>query len=290
MTTRVAAIGDNCIDVYPNLGVAYPTGNAVDFAVNMRRLGITTAMVGITGDDANGRWILDALVREGLDTSHLRQGDGPTAIAYLDMDGHECLHVRYEEGVLSGVRYSSDQVDFAASHDLIHSTPWGHVDEHLPALRAHGATVSFDYSNRLDGPDVRRSLPFVDYAFFSMGGQRDQAEDVIVGAVSAGPRVAVATLGPAGSIAWDGHELHRFGIVPATIVNTVGRRLVHRGVHGGDPAQCPRIGALASGAATAARVPGVFGPWEGGWPYLRKPEVNPADPRRRLTPAERSEE
>ena len=261
---RVAAIGDNCIDVYPMLGVAYPTGNAVDFAVNMRRLGVPTAMVGITGSDANGRWILDALAREGLDTSHLRQGDGPTAVAYLDMDGHECLHVRYEEGVLGTAQYTKDQIDYAASHDLVHSTPWGHVGEHLRELRAGGALISFDYSNKLDGPGFRESLPLVDFAFFSMSGKGSLAEDVVRKAVDAGPRVAVATLGPAGSIAWDGLKLHRFGIVPATIANTVGggdsfiagfMEAVLRGEAVPD--------ALRAGAATAARVLGVFGPWEG---------------------------
>lgn len=261
---RVAAIGDNCIDVYPRLGVAYPTGNAVDFAVNMQRLGVPTAMVGITGSDANGRWILEALAQEGLDVSHLRPADGPTAIAYLDMDGHECLHVRYVEGVLGRARYTADQIAYAASHDLVHSTPWGHVDEHLPALRATGARISFDYSFKVDGPDVDRSLPRVDYAFFSMSGQEDAAEAVVRRAVAAGPRLAVATLGPSGSVAWDGRHLHRAGIVPTTIVNTVGggdsfiAGFVEATLRGGGVPE-----ALAAGAATAAKVLGVFGPWEG---------------------------
>ena len=35
---RAACIGDNCIDYYRNLARAYPTGNAVDTAVNMQKL------------------------------------------------------------------------------------------------------------------------------------------------------------------------------------------------------------------------------------------------------------
>lgn len=260
---RVAAIGDNCIDVYPEMGLAYPTGNAVDFAVNVHRLGIPTAMVGVTGDDANGRWLIETLAREGLEVSHLWPGDGPTAVAYLGMDGHECLHIRYDEGVLAGVRYGDDQLAFAAAHDLVHSTPWGHVDEHLPALRSRGALISFDYSNRLDGSLVEGSISLVDYAFFSMSGRADEAEAVVRRAVAAGPRVAVATLGPEGSVAWDGQTLHRGGIVRATIVNTVG---------GGDSFIAGFMAAilrgrdlsaaLEAGATVASRVLGVFGPWE----------------------------
>ena len=37
---KVAAIGDNCIDLYEKLNKYYATGNAVDFAVNMKKLGI----------------------------------------------------------------------------------------------------------------------------------------------------------------------------------------------------------------------------------------------------------
>ena len=40
---RVAALGDSCADVYPRLGVRYPTGNAVDVAVHLRRLGVPVA-------------------------------------------------------------------------------------------------------------------------------------------------------------------------------------------------------------------------------------------------------
>ena len=261
---RVAAIGDNCIDVYPKLGLAYPTGNAVDFAVDMQKLGVPTSMVGVTGDDANGAWMIETLAREGLDVSHFRVGAGPTAVAYLDMDGNECLHVRYEEGVLTGVRYTDDQIAFAAGHDLVHSTPWGHVDEHLPRLRADGALVSFDYSFKLDGPEVARSLPFVDYAFFSLSGRDDIAPDVVRDALAAGPRVAVATLGPHGSMAWDGRELHRAGIVETTVVNTVGggdsfiAGFMHATLRGRNVPE-----SLHAGAALAASVIGVFGPWIG---------------------------
>jgi len=48
---KVAAIGDNCIDLYEKLDRFYATGNAVDFAVNMQKLGIDTAVISTTGND-----------------------------------------------------------------------------------------------------------------------------------------------------------------------------------------------------------------------------------------------
>ena len=46
---KVAAIGDNCIDLYENLDRYYCTGNAVDFAVHMKRLGEEVSVISTTG-------------------------------------------------------------------------------------------------------------------------------------------------------------------------------------------------------------------------------------------------
>ena len=51
---RVAAVGDNCVDVYYTLNRFYPTGNAVDFAINLKKLGQDVSLVSIQGDDVFG--------------------------------------------------------------------------------------------------------------------------------------------------------------------------------------------------------------------------------------------
>ena len=68
---KVAALGDNCVDIYPRLGRYYCTGNVVDFAVHMQRLGIPTSVISTTGDDVFGRQLVQELKMEDIDTSHL---------------------------------------------------------------------------------------------------------------------------------------------------------------------------------------------------------------------------
>ena len=75
-----AGIGDNCIDDYTNIGRRYPTGNVVDTGVNMQKLGIPTAIISTTGSDENGKWMIEALTKEGLDLSHFKVAEGKTAI------------------------------------------------------------------------------------------------------------------------------------------------------------------------------------------------------------------
>jgi fructoselysine 6-kinase len=259
---KAAAIGDNCIDVYPRLGRQYPTGNAVDTAVNLRKLGMPASVISTTGDDANGTWMLDTLRAEGLDVSHLKVGHGATAVTYMDMNGLERVHGDYVEGVLEGMEFDQEDVAFAAGHDLVHSAIWGKAEGVLPDIKRRGATISFDYADKLMDERVESTLPYVDFGFYSYRERDRYIEDFLRDKVRRGMRVAVSTLGERGSIACDGARLYACGAVPATVVNTVGAGdgfiagFLHSMLEGGSVED-----ALACGSRVAARVVGVFGPW-----------------------------
>lgn len=259
---NVAAIGDNCVDVYPRLGRQYPTGNVVDFAVNMRKLGLPTSVISVTGSDDNGRLMLDTLRAEGLDISHLHVGDGPTAVTYMDMDGKDRVHGDYVEGVLETMQFSPEDIAFAAKHTLVHTAFWGKADAHLQDLRAFGSLISFDYATKKDDPLVPRTLPYVDYAFFSFAGEKEAARAYLKEAHAAGPRVVVATFGSQGSLAYDGKSFHSFGIYMACVENTVGAGdafiagFMYGVLHGYTIKRC-----LSTGARVAASVVETFEPW-----------------------------
>lgn len=94
----------------------------------------------------------------------------------------------------------------------------------LPAIKAAGCkAISFDYADRLDHPLVERTLPFVDYGFYSYHKERDAfIEGFLIDKVDRGMKIAVATFGDKGSLAYDGRAFTSFGIFPApTVVNTV---------------------------------------------------------------------
>lgn len=257
---RVAAIGDNCMDVYPRLNRQYPTGNAVDFAVNMQQLGIPTSIISVTGNDDYGRLMLATLQTEGLDISHLRVGEGPTAITYMDMNGKDRVHGEYVEGVLANMQFSPEEIDFASHHDLVHTAFWGKADPYLAQLREFGALISFDYATKHNDPLVARTIPFVDYAFFSI--PKDDAPDFLKQAQACGPRVVVATFGDQGSLAYDGKQFYTYGIYPAVVENTVGAGdafiagFMYSILSGVDISK-----SLETGAKVAASVVETFEPW-----------------------------
>ena len=61
---RLAAVGDNCMDVYDQTGEAYPGGNPVNVAVYTVRLGGTASYTGVVGDDAYGSLMRSARSEE----------------------------------------------------------------------------------------------------------------------------------------------------------------------------------------------------------------------------------
>ena len=260
---KVAAIGDNCIDFYERLNKKYPTGNVVDTGVNLQKLGINTSIISTTGSDENGKWMIQTLEKEGLDISHLKVAEGATAITYMDMDGLDRVHGEYVEGVLENIVFDEEDISFAASHDLVHSALWGRAEEVLSDIKAGGPQISFDYADRLDHEIIEKTIPYVDYGFFSYHNKRDKfIEDYLKDKVTRGMKIAIATFGEKGSLAWDGKEYYECGVFPAKVVNTVGAGdSFIAGFLYGILNDMPIKKAMELGAKVAAQVVSVFEPW-----------------------------
>lgn len=263
---KVAAIGDNCIDVYERIGRRYPTGNVVDTGVNIQKLGIPVSVISTTGSDENGRWMIQALEKEGLDLSHFKVGDGATAVTYMDMDGLDRVHGEYVEGVLEDIVFDAEDVRFAAGHDLVHTALWGKAEGVLEKIKAANpdCRISFDYADRLDDKLVEETLPFVDYGFYSCHGEKDEEiRGFLKDKVERGMKIAVATFGEKGSLAYDGERFVEGGIYPAKVVNTVGAGdsfiagFLYEVLSGSPLEKC-----LDTGARVSARVVSTFNPWE----------------------------
>ncbi len=259
---KVAAIGDNCIDYYQKLDRYYVTGNAVDFGVNMKLLGVPVSLISTTGDDEFGKETVKKLTEMGLDISHLKVVHGKTAVAYMDLVGLERTYLDYVEGVMENVTFSDDDITFAASHDLVHSALWGNADGHLKRIKELGARICFDYADDHENPIIARTVPYVDYAFFSFQEHDAATEAFLRDKTDKGVSIAVATFGEKGSLAFDGNKFYEGGIVPATVVNTIGAGdSFIAGFMYAILDEQPIEDALALGAKVSSGVVGVFGPW-----------------------------
>jgi len=115
---KLAAIGDNCMDVY-STGEAFPGGNPVNVAVYYARLGGEASYTGVVGTDAYGTRMKSAIASKGVDVSHVLSAEGKTAVTHVELVNGDRVFGDYDEGVLADFRPTPQQLDFVCGHDLV---------------------------------------------------------------------------------------------------------------------------------------------------------------------------
>ena len=220
---KVAAVGDNCVDVYEKEGKQYPGGNPVNVAVYLKRMGVDASYTGVVGTDECGKTMIEALNGKDVDTSHVHVEEGDTAKTMVEIINGNRVFCDYFEGVMENFKLSEDDIKFLCEHDLVVSGIWGHTDKDLAAIHETGTTVVFDYSDQPQDPMVDESIANVDYAFFGLeSDDNEQVRAFMKEKQAMGPKAIVVTLGENGSLAYDGNEFHKGDIVKCDVVDTMG--------------------------------------------------------------------
>lgn len=257
-----AAVGDNCMDVYDNLGTRSPGGNAVNVAVYLTRLGEKAAYVGVVGRDEVGDALLGAVSARGVDISHVQRAEGHTAVTRIELVDGERVMGAYDEGVMADFTLSEDDVAFLGAHRYVISVIWGHAQAYFAGIRALGAKIAFDASTAPFSPRAQAALGDTDYFFFSAQEDTSELRAGMERLHAGGPELVIATLGSRGSLAFDGREFYAFGTLPCAVVDTLGAGDSYiagfmAGVaRGADVADCMRLGATC-----AAETIGYRGAW-----------------------------
>jgi len=190
-----------------------PGGQVASAMVACQSWGLRTRYVGKLGDDAAARFQEEELSRAGIEHHLLRISNCSSQIAFILVDeatGERTilwkrdarLKIRAEE--LNHGWIVNARALLIDGHDMEAAT-------HAARLaREAGIPVIADLDNLYDGVQVL--LECVDYLMAShdfparLTGQSDLLESLPVMARRYGCRVAGATLGRQGAIAWDGHR------------------------------------------------------------------------------------
>lgn len=220
---KLAAVGDNCMDVYENIGKAYPGGNPVNVAVYFVRLGGEASYTGVVGTDQYGSLMKEKIGEKGVDVSHIRFEEGSTAITHVDLIDGERVFGDYEEGVLAEFKLTKEEIDFLCSHDLVVTGLWGNIHADLAEIHSRGVKTAFDAATRPDDEAARIAIPSVDYLFFAADdGDTPELRAQMKEIFDRGPKLVITTLGEKGSIVYDGKAYTTFGIIPCHVVDTMG--------------------------------------------------------------------
>ena len=216
-----AAVGDNCIDKFRPSGASLVGGNALNVAVQLRRLGETVAYFGAVGQDADGRRTIDELLRNGVDVQNLQTL--PTVTAYTDIavDASGDRAILFEEfGACRQYRPSPTDLERIRGARHVHI---GWLDD-AGALRRdlakRGVSVSQDITVNADPASLQ--VAGLDVAFGSSGQDLDRAGQMARSLFEQGAKLAVVTCGALGSVAWNGSEIAKTGIRPVEVFDTTG--------------------------------------------------------------------
>ncbi|WP_075725206.1 fructoselysine 6-kinase [Tissierella creatinophila] len=220
---KIAAVGDNCIDVYDRTGETFPGGNPVNVAVYIKRMNGNSSYTGVVGTDDYGKFMIEAISAKGVDTSHIKVLDGKTAVTHVEIENGDRILGDYEEGVMADFKLTEEDIDFLCSHDLVVTGIWGMIESELHKIKERGVPVAFDFADRFDHEITHKAIPYVDYAFFSNDSKSDEELHEFMKSIKEkGPRVVVVTRGEKGSIAYDGNEFTKFGIKECEVIDSMG--------------------------------------------------------------------
>jgi fructoselysine 6-kinase len=213
-----ATIGDNTIDEYVTSdGLRrYVGGNALNVAVNLSRLGRTCRYAGAVGQDAAGQAVRRACETHGLDTELLRTLLGHTSVSRVVIgDGGDRRFAAEDFAVCADYRPSEDDLDVLQRCAVVHIGRLEGADIVRAALARHGVLVSQDCA-------VADGFDNLAVAFCSAGDDLEHGRAEVANAHEAGARLAVATCGAAGSVAFDGTTWWTRPAQPITPVDTTG--------------------------------------------------------------------
>lgn len=262
MAHRLLGLGDNTVDTYVDRGLQFPGGNAVNVAVQAKRLGAETGYLGCFGSDAAGTLLSDALTREGVDIARCRIRPGRNARAFIGHDGQDRRFLRSERGVRGDWgSFDGDDLAYIASYDIVHSSIYSELGDALSVVRGAARRLSYDFSERWTNENLAATLPAVDIAFLSHPSASDEeCRALLTHCIGLGPGMAVATRGAKGAMALASGSFHAQGATPASVVDTLG-------AGDGFIAACllaildgaGMAAALAAGAGHAAQVCGYQG-------------------------------
>lgn len=212
-----ATIGDNCIDRFlPPVGDCLVGGNAVNVAVHLARHGRQVDYFGAVGEDLAGEAVRAALMVNYVGTASLRilQGAETARTDIETLPDGDRRFVFESFGACAAYRPEASDIARLRRMHHVHLGWLKDVGALRRALSGSGVVLSQDVS--VNNEQGELDPAGLDIAFSSAVPAAAEAESARL--LVAGARLAVVTLGAAGSLANDGREIRRVPAI-ATVVN-----------------------------------------------------------------------
>jgi fructoselysine 6-kinase len=209
---KVIGIGDNVVDKYEHLRTMYPGGNALNFAIYAKRLGVDAAFLGAFGTDREAAHVQESIQEIGLDISHSKVYEGENGCARVTLqDGDRVFLGSNRCGVLreQGLNLTADDFNYIKEFDLVHTGLYGFTEPELAKIKELGVPIGFDFSSDFTENQVNEIVPFVDYAYFSCSHlNTDEMLNLMLKVTKMGCKLVLCTMGEKGALLFDGTKFY----------------------------------------------------------------------------------
>jgi ribokinase len=211
---------------------SYPGGKGANQAVAAARLGGQVAMVGRVGSDGFGAGLIENLDRNGVDSSGVeRDPAAPTgaALIYVEAGGQNMIAVAPGANAMVGPEDAQRAVAMLGPGDLLVmqlEIPISVIAQAVLAARQAGAFILLNAApaQRLE-PGLLSQLDALvvnEREATALTNDEQSPEDAAAALRAMGPRIAVITLGPSGSLFCDDTGVHRVEPFPVQAIDTTG--------------------------------------------------------------------
>lgn len=205
---RVIGVGDNVVDKYMYKRIMYPGGNALNFSVYAKQLGIETAYLGVFGDDKAANHIIETLNHLKIDISHCRQHPGENGFAAVDLVDGDRVFIGGNEGGVQNTHpiiLTEEDLNYVQTFELAHSSIYSGMEGELQKLKETGILVSFDFSTDYNESVLKKVCPQVDISLLSCGQlEIEEIKDLLTFVYSIGSKMAIGTMGSRGAMVFNG--------------------------------------------------------------------------------------
>lgn len=227
---KIVSVGECTIDRYVDRQIQFVGGISLNFAVNAKRCGADqVSLITRVGTDYDSQ-ILQRIVREKIDTSHISIAAGSTACQniVLTQQGERIFPKGgYQPGVLEDYTLNYEELRFVREHNVIFSALFKQVEGLFYQLIQETPFGGWFVADFLDLSDydqeihiVESHIEKVNVAFIS--GNREMVERFRPVSRSSNCLIVI-TLGAEGSIALThGEAVHQPAISVAEIVDSTG--------------------------------------------------------------------
>lgn len=270
---RVAAVGDNCVDVYVgDHSARFPGGNALNVAAMIAGAGrVGSAYYGTVGKDPEGEFLLAAARAAGVDVSGVVRRPGATGVTTVRLIGGEREFLSEEYGISLSFAPDAAVTRTLCGYGWVHISRLADTAALVAALGRADTRASRDFGVELRDREAGAPIEAggLAAAFFS-AADRVEAEATAAQLIDGGAELAVGTIGPEGAIAVEPAGTHHQPALAGAPVDTLGAGdafiagFIAARLRGADIRQTMRFAAEAA-AETCARL--------GAWGALEPSEV-----------------